>query len=77
MYQLLNPTGFCFWTIFVETNWFIKLTRSLRQLAAPAPYGVRLPCGDHWTLPGPAHPSGGPYGASRRNDTPTSAELEY
>ena len=40
-----------------------KMTGSLWQLASPAPYGVRLPCGDHWTLTGPA----------RRNDTPTSA----
>ena len=31
----------------------------------------------HWTLTGPEHPSGGPYGALRRSETLTNPELKY
>ena len=45
-----------------------KITLNSQPSAArcPHPRQVRLPCDDHWTLTGPANPSGGPYGASRR-----------
>ena len=45
-----------------------KMTLNSQPSAArcPHPRQVRLPCDDHWTLTGPANPSGGPYGASRR-----------
>ena len=56
----------------------------LRSKSAPIlykysqPSAARCPlllsCDDIWTLTGPAHPSGGPWGAPRAGG---SAELEY
>ena len=57
---------------------FFISTRSLRQLAAPSPLGVgveegvRPSCDYHWTLTGPAHPLGGPYGSPRAGNITTN-----
>ena len=53
----------------------LKRTRSLRQ------FGLRpeffLSCDDHWTLTGPAHPSGGAYGPCGAIGNTTNAKFKW
>ena len=42
-----------------------KELAALRPARAPPQSEFFLPCDDHWTLTGPAHPPGGLPGASR------------